>query len=132
MKIQTQNEAIQALRLSDLGNNRISSRWSSDETQLAVKAFGVYGKDYQSIADIIGTKNEQHVRQFYTNYRKKYGLDAILSEFEAKQQQQDQNNTDIPCSSNANSTKCEPNQDNKIAMKVSILLVDRSLMVTIS
>lgn len=122
MKIQTQNEAIQALRLNDLGNNnRISSRWSGDETQLAVKAFGVYGKDFQSIADIIATKNEQHVRQFYTNCRKKYGLDAILSEFEAKQQQQDQNITETPCSSNANSTKCESNQDNKIAMEVSIL-----------
>lgn len=127
MTIQTQNEAIQALRLSDLGNNRISSRWSGDETQLAVKAFGVYGKDFQSIADIIGTKNEQHVRQFYTNYRKKYGLDAILSEFEAKQQQQDQNKPETSCSS----TKCEPNQDNKIAMEVSILWAERMCVMII-
>lgn len=122
MAIQTQNEAIQALRLSDSGNNRISSRWSGDETQLAVKAFGVYGKDFQSIADIIGTKNEHHVRQFYTNYRKKYGLDAILSELEAKQQQQEQKTIEIPCSSNAISPKCEPNQNNKIALKVSIFV----------
>lgn len=45
----------------------------------------IYGKDFQSIAEVIGTKNESQLNQFYTNYRKKFNLDDVLKEFEARQ-----------------------------------------------
>lgn len=69
---------------------RISSRWSNDENQLAIKGMQMHGKDFQAIAEIVGTKNETHVSQFYTTNRKKFNLDDIIKEFEAKQQQKKQ------------------------------------------
>lgn len=41
-----------------------------------------YGKDFKAIADVIGTKNEAHVRLFFISYRKRYNLDAVLREYE--------------------------------------------------
>ena len=41
-----------------------------------------YGKDFKAIADVIGTKNEAHVRIFFISYRKRYNLDAVLKEYE--------------------------------------------------
>jgi hypothetical protein len=41
-----------------------------------------YGKDFKAIADVIGTKNEAHVRLFFISYRKRYNLDAVLKEYE--------------------------------------------------
>ena len=41
-----------------------------------------YGKDFKAIADVIGTKNETHVRMFFISYRKRYNLDAVLKEYE--------------------------------------------------
>lgn len=70
--------------------NRISARWSNDEYQLAIRGMRKYGKDFRSIAEIIGTKNESQLNQFYTNFRKKFNLDEILKEFEAKQLQERQ------------------------------------------
>lgn len=69
---------------------RISGRWSNDEYQLAIKGIQKHGKDFQAIAEILGTKTEQQVSQFYTSNRKKYNLDEKIKEFEAKQQQQQQ------------------------------------------
>lgn len=106
MKCHSLNEAIQALHPGDVSINRISTRWSFDETQLAIKAFRLHGKDFQAIAELIGTKTEQHVRQFYTNYRKKYNLESIIKEFEEKQQQDEKmliDDTQIMCGTNPNS-----------------------------
>lgn len=69
---------------------RIISRWSNDEYQLAIKGMQMHGKDFQAVAEILGTKNESQVNQFYTSNRKKYNLDEIIKEFEAKQQQKQQ------------------------------------------
>lgn len=41
-----------------------------------------YGKDFQAIAEMLGTKTESQVRTFYLNYRRKYNLDAMLEEYE--------------------------------------------------
>lgn len=57
---------------------------------MAIKGIQKHGKDFQAIAEILGTKTEQQVSQFYTSYRKKYNLDEKIKEFEAKQQQQQQ------------------------------------------
>lgn len=87
-------ESIDDLYPNELGNNRINSRWNSDELSMAVKGVRKYGKDFQAIAELLGTKTEQQVRTFYMNYRRKYNLDNVLKEFEStnsQQQQQQQN-----------------------------------------
>lgn len=131
LKGKSQSEAIQALHPGDMAGNRVCTRWSSDEAQMAIKGFRKHGKNYPAIAEIIGTKNEQHVRQFYTNNRKRYNLDNIVKEFEVTQQQHDQNvhSNDAPAHLTASKTvssssdvKNEPNQPStgNEAMDVSI------------
>ena len=44
-----------------------------------------YGKDFQAIAETIGTKTEAHMRTFYINHRRRYNLDTVLKEFEQEQ-----------------------------------------------
>jgi len=61
---------------------RINARWTNEELLIAVQGVRKYGKDFKAIADVIGTKNEAHVRIFFASYRKRYNLEAILKEFE--------------------------------------------------
>ena len=44
-----------------------------------------FGKDFQAIADIIGTKTKAHVKTFYLNNRKRYNLDLLLQDHEKKE-----------------------------------------------
>lgn len=66
---------------------RVNSRWNNEELLLAVQGVRKYGRDFQAIADTIGTKVEAQLRTFYVNYRRKYNLDNVLKEFEADQKQ---------------------------------------------
>ena len=43
-----------------------------------------FGKNFGTIADVIGTKTESHVRSFFVNYRRRYNLDNALKEYEAE------------------------------------------------
>ncbi|XP_073946064.1 REST corepressor isoform X3 [Choristoneura fumiferana] len=62
---------------------KINSRWTNDELLMAVTAVRKYGKDFQAIAETLGTKTEAHVRTFFISYRRRYNLDAVLREHEA-------------------------------------------------
>lgn len=55
---------------------------------LAVQGIRTYGKDFSKIAEMIGNKTETQVRTFFMNYRRRYNLDGMLKEFEAKQQEE--------------------------------------------
>lgn len=59
---------------------------------LAVEGVRKYGKNFQIIAEMIGTKTEAQVRTFFVNYRRRYNLDNMVTEFEinAKKQQKEQ------------------------------------------
>uniref|UniRef100_A0A1I8J1Z6 REST corepressor 2 n=1 Tax=Macrostomum lignano TaxID=282301 RepID=A0A1I8J1Z6_9PLAT len=59
----------------------ISCKWTEDELLLAVQGVRRYGKDFRAIAQLVGTKNEQHVRYFFAQYRSKFSLDSVLAEF---------------------------------------------------
>jgi len=65
-------------------SGRINARWTNEELLIAVQGVRKYGKDFKAIADVIGTKNETHVRMFFISYRKRYNLDGVLKEFEAE------------------------------------------------
>ncbi|XP_022114686.2 REST corepressor 3 isoform X2 [Pieris rapae] len=62
---------------------KINSRWTNEELLMAVTAVRKYGKDFQAIAETLGTKTEAHVRTFFVSYRRRYNLDAVLREHEA-------------------------------------------------
>ncbi|XP_059062161.1 REST corepressor 1 isoform X2 [Achroia grisella] len=61
---------------------KINSRWTNDELLMAVTAVRKYGRDFQAIAETLGTKTEAHVRTFFVSYRRRYNLDAVLREHE--------------------------------------------------
>ena len=42
------------------------------------------GRDFQAIAETLGTKTEAHVRSFFISYRRRYNLDAMVREHEAE------------------------------------------------
>jgi hypothetical protein len=43
----------------------------------------ILGKDFQAIAETLGTKTEAHVRSFFISYRRRFNLDAVIREHEA-------------------------------------------------
>lgn len=86
------SDAVEDLRPPDASANRITSRWNNEELLLAVQGVRKFGKDFLTIADMIGTKTEAQVRTFFVNYRRRYNLDNMVTEFEtnAKKQQKEQ------------------------------------------
>lgn len=76
------SDSLEDLRPSNDTTSRINSRWTNEELLLAVQGVRKYGKDFKSIAEVIGNKTEHHVRTFFVNYRKKYNLDSVLKDFE--------------------------------------------------
>ncbi|XP_031788774.1 REST corepressor isoform X3 [Nasonia vitripennis] len=77
------SDGIDELRPPE-NSSRINSRWTNDELLLAVQGVRKYGKDFSAIADVIGTKTEAHLKNFFVNYRRRYNLDAVLKEYEAE------------------------------------------------
>lgn len=97
-KIQTNKQMVSILKRRNTESydeikqidsaNRISSRWNNEELLLAVQGVRKLGKDFQAIADMIGTKTEAQVRTFFVNYRRRYNLDSMLKEYETTKEQQ--------------------------------------------
>lgn len=82
------SDASDDLRPNELNGNgsKISSRWSNEEVLLVVQGIKKYGKDFQAIAETIGTKSAAQVRLFFTNHKRKYDLDGAMKEFYKQQQ----------------------------------------------
>lgn len=135
------NKATGVLNPGAISTNRITSRWTNDEYQLAVRGVRKYGKDFQSIAEMIGNKTESQVNQFYINNRKKYNLDEIIKEFEEKLEQQQKqklneaqqktstttsNSTNIVKSNDVKTDLKKPISDDEI-MEVSCLLEGKNV-----
>jgi len=76
-------DGLGELRPSD-NNTRINARWTNDEMLLAVQGIRMHGKDFVTIAEVIGTKTEAHMRAFYANQRKRYSLDEVVTQYEAE------------------------------------------------
>ncbi|GIY76203.1 hypothetical protein CDAR_401893 [Caerostris darwini] len=74
---------IDALRPPESGN-RCNNRWLHDELLLAVQGLRRYGRDFKAVAEVIGTKNEASIRNFFINYRRRYNLDNVLKEYDAE------------------------------------------------
>lgn len=76
------SDSLEDLRPNNENSSRINARWTNDELLLAVQGVRKYGKDFKTIAEVIGNKTEHHVRTFFVNYRKKYNLDTVLKDYE--------------------------------------------------
>ncbi|XP_035795971.1 REST corepressor 2-like [Anopheles albimanus] len=78
------DESLEVLKPPEVNTVRLNSRWNNEELMLAVQGVRKYGRDFQAIADTLGSKTEAQVRTFYMNYRRRFSLDAMLKEFEAR------------------------------------------------
>ncbi|CAO1434562.1 unnamed protein product [Diamesa hyperborea] len=117
--IQTNKQKISSIKIQnsdyvdDKGQceqnySRILQRWTSEEISLAVKGFQKYGKNFQAIAEMLGTKTESHVRQFVSKNRRRLNIDGICKEFEARKEKSG-NFVD-----SSNGTKNDKQSDNNI------------------
>ncbi|XP_057670894.1 REST corepressor 1 isoform X2 [Diorhabda carinulata] len=102
------SDSIEDLRPATETNTRYNARWTNEELLLAVQGVRKYGRDFKSIAEVIGNKTEHHVRTFFINYRKRYNLDSILKEWEKEhgplpeditdlKSENDDNDNDVIC-----------------------------------
>jgi len=75
---------IEPYRIPDAESSKINAKWTQEEQLLGVHGVRKFGKNFATIAEIIGTKTESHVRSFFVNYRRRYNLDNALKEYEAE------------------------------------------------
>ncbi|XP_025202556.1 REST corepressor isoform X2 [Melanaphis sacchari] len=73
---------VDEYRNSEPETNSVQNRWTNDEVMLAIEGMRRYGKDFKAIAEAMGTKTHNHLKSFYTHYRKSYKLDTILKKYE--------------------------------------------------
>ncbi|OQR77728.1 REST corepressor 2-like [Tropilaelaps mercedesae] len=78
-------KGIDDMRPPESGSGKTSARWTNEELLLAVQGVRKYGTDFKAIAEVVGNKTEAHVKNFYGNYRERYKLDDVLSEWEEEQ-----------------------------------------------
>jgi Myb-like DNA-binding domain len=57
-----------------------TSQWTYEEKMMFIKLFKQYGRNWNEIANIIGSKSPSQVRNFFQNYKKKLKLDSISNE----------------------------------------------------
>jgi len=74
---------IDPYRIPD-ASSKINAKWTQEEQLLGVQGVRKFGKNFGTIAEVIGTKTESHVRSFFVNYRRRYNLDNALKEYEAE------------------------------------------------
>ncbi|ODN02673.1 Nuclear receptor corepressor 1 [Orchesella cincta] len=58
-----------------------TTRWTDDEIETMKKTLVEYGTDWRKLSEKINTKSDLQCRNFYFNFRKKYGLDALVQEY---------------------------------------------------
>ena len=54
-------------------------RWTEAEKQLYLELFTVHGRNFAEIAKGLHVKNEAQCKNFYNNYKKRLGLDLLLT-----------------------------------------------------
>ncbi|KAJ1968776.1 DNA-binding protein snt1, partial [Dispira parvispora] len=59
------------------GSSTAIARWSDTDRVLAVEGYRRFGRDFEAVSQLVRTKTEDQCRNFYHNYRRKYGADAF-------------------------------------------------------
>lgn len=60
----------------------LNQRWTNEELLIAVQCVRKYGKDFQAMSEVLGNKNSGQCRNFFLNYRRRFNLLDVLSEYE--------------------------------------------------
>ncbi|CAO3606804.1 unnamed protein product [Mucor fragilis] len=57
-----------------------STKWSEREREMAIEAFKQHGRDFVQVASLIQTKTEEQCRNFYHNFKRRFGANAFNEE----------------------------------------------------
>uniref|UniRef100_A0A915JMP5 REST corepressor n=1 Tax=Romanomermis culicivorax TaxID=13658 RepID=A0A915JMP5_ROMCU len=57
-------------------------KWSQHEIYLVLQGFRMFGKNFQNISNLMGTKTVDQIRTFYATHRSKYNIDSLINELE--------------------------------------------------
>lgn len=57
-------------------------RWTNEELLIAVQCVRKYGKDFNTMAEVLGNKNANQCHNFFINYRRRFNLMEVLYEYE--------------------------------------------------
>jgi hypothetical protein len=55
----------------------LTAKWSDTDRALALQAYQTHGRDFKTVANIVGTKTEEQCRNFYHNFKRKHGIPAM-------------------------------------------------------
>ncbi|OBZ90590.1 hypothetical protein A0J61_01370 [Choanephora cucurbitarum] len=72
---------------SDDKQSNASTKWSEREKELAVEGFKKHGRDFTQVAGMVKTKTEEQCRNFYHNFKRKFGPNAFQEDESATLQQ---------------------------------------------
>ncbi|XP_054715965.1 nuclear receptor corepressor 1-like isoform X2 [Uloborus diversus] len=71
-----------------------NSRWTEEEMESAKHGLRQHGTDWEAISKLVGTKNKDQCRNFYFNYKRKFGLEDIVQEYKKLKGDKDDNEHD--------------------------------------
>jgi hypothetical protein len=57
-----------------------STKWTEREKEIVIEAFKQYGRDFTQVSSLVHTKTEDQCRNFYHNFKRKYGPNAFNEE----------------------------------------------------
>ncbi|KAG0184812.1 hypothetical protein DFQ28_010432 [Apophysomyces sp. BC1034] len=60
-----------------------TAKWTDRDKDAAVEAFKLHGRNFAQVALLVGTKTEEQCRNFYHNFKRKYGSNAFDEESNA-------------------------------------------------
>ena len=56
------------------------AKWSEREKEMAIESFRLHGRDFVQVSGLIKTKTEEQCRNFYHNFKRKFGPNAFGEE----------------------------------------------------
>lgn len=81
-QLQGINEFQGLMKSTVVEDKESSPMWSNQELLLAVQGVRKYGKDFQAISEVLGSKTAAQVKTFFVSQRRRFNLDQVLREYE--------------------------------------------------